>query len=275
MPLSFTAADGTPIYAEAYLPQGDVRAVIVLVHGLAEHSGRYQHVFKLFTEKGYAVYTLDHRTHGRSGGEPRVYIPDFSVVVEDLRLLVEKAKAAHPGKKLFIYGHSMGSFISLLYLLKYQKDAAGLIATGCPLTADTTVPSYMVTVGNLLNVIVPKMPLIKIALDTVSRDPAVVKAYMEDPYVHAQPVRVRMAVGYNNALRPLRERLHEFTLPMLILHGEADQIAPKSGSELLHSKAASTDKTLKIYPGLYHEIHNEPEQAQVFADMLTWLDARA
>ena len=270
MQTGFQSVDGLHIHTESWLPAGDPKAVVVIVHGISEHIGRYRHVANYLTQQGYAVYGLDHRTHGKSGGQPRVYITDFGQVVADLKKYIDTIH--QPGKKLFLYGHSMGSFISLNYLLQYQLGLAGFISSGCPIMIDTQFPPLVAQIGNLLNAFVPTLPLIPLELDAISREPAVVAAYKADPLVHATRVRVRMAMGYNNALKPLRQRLSELRLPMLILHGGDDKLAPVSGSQLLYEKASSADKTLKIYPGLYHEIHNEPEQNLVFGDIGAWLN---
>lgn len=267
----FQTTDGLNIHTESWLPDDATKAIVIIVHGIGEHMGRYRHIAHFLTQQGYAVYGLDHRTHGKSGGEPRVYITNFDQVVADLKQYV--GMIDHPGKRLFIYGHSMGSFISLNYLLKYQLGLAGFISSGCPIMIDTQFPPLVAQIGNLLDAFVPTVPLIPLELNAISRDPAVVAAYKADPLVHGGRVRVRMAVGYNNALKPLRQRLSELRLPMLILHGGADKIAPVSGSQLLYEKSSSPDKTLKIYPGLYHEIHNEPEQDTVLKDIGNWLDA--
>lgn len=266
----FQSADGLHIHTESWLPIGDTKAIVVIVHGISEHIGRYRHVANGLKQQGYAVYGLDHRTHGKSEGEPRVYITDFDQVVTDLKKFVDTIH--QPNKKIFIYGHSMGSFISLNYLLKYQHELAGFISSGCPIQIDTQFSPLIAQIGNFLNAFAPTLPLIPLELDAISRDPAVVAAYKADPLVHANRVRVRMAVGYNNALKPLRQRLPELRLPMLILHGGGDKTAPVSGSQLLYEKASSIDKILKIYPGLYHEIHNEPEQNIVLGDIGSWLN---
>jgi alpha-beta hydrolase superfamily lysophospholipase len=270
MESGFQTTDGLHIHTESWLPDGDVRAMVVIVHGIGEHIGRYRQVAAYLNQQGYAVYGLDHRTHGKSDGQPRVYITDFDQVVADLKQFLDMI--AQPSNKVFLYGHSMGSFVSLNYVLKYQQELAGFISSGCPIMIDSQFPTLVAQIGNLLNVFMPTLPLIPLELDGVSRDPAVVAAYRADPLVHAARVRVRMAVGYNNALKPLRQRLPELRLPMLILHGGADKIAPVAGSQFLYEKASSPDKTLKIYPGLYHEIHNEPEQNLVLSDITSWLN---
>lgn len=270
---SFQSTDGITIYTESWLPDATPKAIIVLVHGLAEHIGRYQHVAEAFVGQEYAVYGLDHRTHGRSGGEPRVYITDFGQVVADLKQYMDTIRAQHPQTKIFIYGHSMGSFISTRYVLQHPADLAGFISSGSPLLIDTTISPIITQVANLLNRLLPRLPFVKLDLESISRDPEVVAAYQADPLVHAQPVRIRMAVGYNNMIGPVRDQLSQIQIPLLILHGGDDKTSPVSGSELLYEKASSTDKTLKIYPGLYHEIHNEPEKTTVLNDIQQWLDS--
>lgn len=266
---SFVSDDQLNIHTETWLPDGDLRAVVLLVHGIGEHIGRYRHVAERLVEHGYGVFGLDHRTHGQSEGEPRVYIPDFDRVVDDLKRYCDGIQLP----RVFIYGHSMGSFIATLFTLRYQGQLAGFISTGSPLLIDKSYPRVVVTLGNVVSALAPKLPLIPLALNSISRDPAVVAAYHADSLVFTGRVRARMASGYNNALAPVRGQLNRLHLPLLVLHGGADTITPHSGSELLYASAASPDKTLKIYPGLYHEIHNEPEKEAVLTDIVTWLDS--
>lgn len=271
--MSFQSSDNLKIHTAHWLPSTEMKAVVLLVHGISEHIGRYGHVAEFFARHGYALYGLDHRTHGQSEGEPRVYIDDFNQVVTDLKQYFDLVKATHPGKRIFIYGHSMGSFIATLFTLRYQDQLAGFISTGSPLTVDTQFPAIIATIGSLISAIAPKLALIPLALDGISRDPAVVAAYNADPLVVTGRVRARMAVGYNRALAPAREQLPTLRLPLFILHGGDDKITPVTGSQLLYEKAASPDKTLKVYPGLYHEIHNEPEKVVVLTDMVDWLNS--
>lgn len=263
--------DHLTLFTRAWLPQGEAKAAVVLVHGINEHGGRYTHVAETLNASGYAVYALDHRGHGQSEGE-RVYITDFNLLVNDLHLFFEQVQAEQPGKQIFMLGHSMGAFVAVSYTLRFQHELAGLILSGAPLTIDTAVPSYMETIGNLLKGIAPRLPLVALELQAISRDPAVVAAYEADPLIPRTPVRVGMAVAYNQALKAVRARLSELRLPLLVLHGTDDRVVPASGSVLVHTQAASQDKTIRMYPGLYHEIMNEPEKETVLADIVAWLD---
>lgn len=266
--------DGLNLHLTLWLPDETPQALVLLVHGLAEHAGRYQHVAARLTAAGFAIYAPDHRTHGRSEGQPRVYITDFHQAAADLLPVLELAQREQPGLPAFIYGHSMGAFLSTLFALEHQDQLAGFVSSGSPLLIDTVVSPLLVTAAGVLAALVPRLPVVDLQLKLISRDPAVVQAYMADPYCAPGKVKARMGYAYLQALRPVRERLGELRLPLLILHGTDDHIAPPSGSQLLYDKAASPDKTLKLYPGLYHEIHNEPEQAQVLEEIVSWLQAR-
>jgi alpha-beta hydrolase superfamily lysophospholipase len=269
---SFQTIDGLRIHTESWLPVSVPKAGVLIVHGIGEHLGRYQHVATFLVESGYAVYGLDHRTHGRSEGEPRVYVDDFDVPVNDLKQYFDLIRSTAPDTRIFLYGHSMGAIIGTEFVVRYQEVLSGFISSGSPLTFDATVPAIMTIIGKVLDRLVPTMPLVNLGLEYISSNPEVVAAYMSDPLVHTGRLRVRTAVLANQVSAPLRDRLPELHLPLLILHGGGDKMVPVSGSELLYDKASSTDKTLKIYPELYHEIHNEPQQKTVLSDIVNWLD---
>ncbi len=197
---SFQSSDNLKIHTASWLPDGDPKAIVLLVHGIAEHIGRYAHVAEFLTQQGYASYGLDHRTHGQSAGEPRVYITDFNQVVADLKQYFDAVKQANPGKRIFIYGHSMGSFIATLFTLHYQDELAGFVSSGSPLMVDKLFPPIVAQVGNIVSALIPTMRLIPLELSGISRDPAVIAAYNSDPFVYPGRVRARMAASYNNAL---------------------------------------------------------------------------
>lgn len=271
---SFTTPDDINIHTIHWLPEGPPKAVVFIIHGLAEHSGRYQHVAHYLTGRGYAVYSLDHRGHGRSGGE-RAYFASMDQAVDDLEIYFNQVTAHHPHARIFVLGHSLGSLLGLVLALRRQAEMSGFISSGTPLAADLEASPLLKFIGRVLIPIAPKLHLQPLDPKTVSRDPAVVTAYQEDPLVYHRRVRVIMGMGIAQTSEMARERLIELRVPLLILHGSADKLTPESGSQLLFERAGSPDKNIKVYPGLYHEILNEPEQNTVLADITTWLDERS
>ena len=266
-----TTPDNIQLYATSWLVEG-ARAAVLIVHGIGEHSGRYPHVSTALTQRGYNVFTYDQRGHGKSGGQ-RAYFETADVLPDDLALIVETIRETFPPMPLFIYGHSMGSLVTLGYALDHQDGLAGLVLTGAPLVFDSKVSPALAAAARVMNKLLPRLQ----ALDLVnpkhlSHDPAVVKAYTDDPLNFHSRLSVRSGSSLLELLDHTRNRLPELRLPLLILHGEADGVCPVSGSEYLYQQAASDDKMLIIYPELFHEIHNEPEQEKILADILTWLD---
>lgn len=270
---AFQTPDGIKLYTESWLPDGDPKAIVLIVHGLAEHIGRYAHVAAYLVERGYGVYGLDHRGHGQSPGM-RAYFETFNQPIADLKQYLDWVKAEHPGKKIFLYGHSLGSLITLAFLLNAQNEVAGAIISGATLGVEGGQPAPLVAVGAALSRVVPTLPVVRLDSKGLSHDRTVVDAYDNDPLVHRGSVRARMGNYIVSVSRAVRRRLHEISLPLLILHGGSDPICPAAGSDIVYRNAGSSDKTLRIYPNLFHEIHNEPEQETVFAEIAAWLDRR-
>ena len=269
---SIQTRDGLTLYTEYTLPSGDPKAAVLVVHGYGEHSGRYQHVIARLVSGGYAAYALDHRGHGKSGGE-RAYCDYMDQFVEDLRLTFDRMKAAQTGKKHFIVGHSMGALISLAFTERYQSEIDALVISGAPVNADANVPPVMVSVGKVLNRVAPKMHL----LDTnkpgiLSRDPQIDIAWANDPLTNKKPMRVRLGIEMNNMAQQVRAHLSELTLPILILHGEEDKLISPTGSQVAYDLVSSKDKTLKFYPHMRHEIMNEIGKEVVLDEIVAWLD---
>lgn len=268
---AFRNRDGQRIHTISWLPDSDPKAVVVLVHGIAEHSGRYRHVADYLTTHGYAIAALDHRGHGQSEGL-RAYFNTFDEPVTDLTSYVEQVKAENPGKKVFMYGHSMGALISLLYILRNQSELTGWISSGIPLHLDQAAAAWIVVSGLVAARFVPKLPVFPVNSSTISHDPQVVQSYDHDPLNYRRPTRVGMAAGIVNSSRQARDEVHRLTLPVLIMHGGADPICPSGGSQYLYDCISSSDKTLKLYEGMYHEIHNEIDRDTVLNDVRAWLD---
>lgn len=270
--MTFQNARGQNIYTTQWMPEGEPKAVILIAHGLAEHSHRYDHVADAFIQNGYAVYALDHAGHGQSDGL-RAYFDTLKHPVADLEQYFEQVQAAHPDKKIFLYGHSMGALISLMFTLKHQSKLAGFISSGTPIMLDEVTSGILESIGNLLNRIVPRLPITPLSSSQLSHDAEVVKAYDNDPLVFRRPVRVRMGLQLLNNGRIAREKIHELRLPLYVFHGSEDAIAPPSGSDYLYQNAGSPDKTIHIYNGLYHETHNEIDKKQIINDIIDWLNA--
>ena len=257
---SWTPEDATP------------RAAIVLLHGLGEHSGRYDHVVARLVQEGYAVHALDHRGHGRSDG-PRAFIEDMDNVVADVDTLVDRVAGSEPGVPVFMLGHSMGGLIALRYALVHQERLAGLILSAALAQLDA-VPKPLELVGRALSVVVPRAPLIAIDPALTSRDPAVVEAYRSDPLVHHGKVPARTAVQLADAVESFPSAVVSITVPTLILYGTADGLCPPAGSVMLAERIGAADITVTAYDGLFHEILNEPERETVLEDLTGWLGAR-
>jgi lysophospholipase len=270
---SFSGVGGRHIFWRSSTPDGaPVRAAVVLVHGLGEHSGRYDHVVARLVGEGYAVHALDHRGHGRSDG-PRAFIEDLDNAVADVDTLVDRVTRAEPGGQVFMLGHSMGGLIALRYALAHQRRLAGLILSAALAQLDA-VPKPLEMVGRALSVIAPRAPLIAIDPALVSRDPAVVEAYRSDPLVHHGRVPARTAVQLADAVDRFPATVSAITVPTLILYGTADGLCPPAGSVMLGQRIGAGDTTVTAYDGLFHEILNEPERETVLEDITGWLGTR-
>ena len=260
------------LYQQSWLPDDEARAALLLVHGLGEHSTRYEHVARHCTQCGFAVYALDHYGHGKSDGHPG-HVQKFSVYLDGVNTLLEKIKQEQPGKPVFLVGHSMGGLIATTYLLDHQTTFAGCVLSGPALKSDAAPPAIVLALNRLLSLLVPTAPVIELDASAVSRDPEVVRTYMNDPLVFHGKYSSRLVSEMTATMQRTLARAADIRLPVMLMHGEEDALASSSGSREMFENAGSEDKTLKIYPDLYHEIFNEPEQDQVLSDMSDWLEA--
>jgi alpha-beta hydrolase superfamily lysophospholipase len=261
--------DGLNMYARGWTPAGKPKAVLVLVIGLGEHVGRYEHVAAALTDKDYALFGFDLRGLGKSGG-PRGHTPNYDALLEDITGFFHQVDERYPGLPRFLYGHSLGGNLVLNYAMRRKPDLRGVIATAAWLKVAYQPPAYKVLLAKFMNGIVPGFSQhTKLDARGLSHDQVVVSNYQKDPLVHDN-LSARLFLGiYDNGLWAL-EHAAEFPLPLLLMHGGADPIISLQACQEFASRAG--DKvTFKIWDGMYHEIHNEPEQAQVFAYMLDWL----
>jgi acylglycerol lipase len=269
---TFTSADGLTIFHQAWVPDGDPRAVVLLFHGLGEHSGRYAHVAAALVDRGYAVHALDHRGHGRSQGK-RVFVKDYAEFQRDLAQFRGLVEAQHPGAPLFVFGHSMGGNLALGHVLDHPHGVRGLALSGAALAVTDDVSPALRKVAGVLAKIAPGLRPQGLDATAVSRDPAVVEAYLADPLNFTGKISAGLAGALFGAIDRFPARFAELRLPLLVMHGTADRLVPIAGSQALAAGAVNADVTTRYYEGLYHEILNEPERRQVIDDLLAWLDA--
>lgn len=271
--MKWLSRDGLEIFAQSWAAEGRVpKAVVCLVHGLGEHTSRYAHVGEAFSKEGYALFGADLRGHGRSSGA-RGHIHAIEDFLQDIDILIEQARRRYEGRPLFLYGHSLGGILVLNYGLRRRPVLSGVIATGSGLhTALENQPAKVMT-ARLLGSLVPAVT-IPSGLDpkSISRDPKVVQAYVDDPLVHN-----KVSLGFGRIMLGVTkwtlEHAGRFPAPLLLMHGKADGLAFPSGS-IEFAEALKGKCTLRLWEGAYHELHNEPEQTEVLKAMMEWMDER-
>ncbi|HVP78444.1 MAG TPA: lysophospholipase [Thermodesulfobacteriota bacterium] len=269
----FKGVRGANIYFQCWLPESEPRAVLLIVHGLAEHSGRYGNLVNAFVPLGYAVYGIDHLGHGKSDGT-RVYVKRFDDYTNTLKIYFDMICKWQPDKPIFLVGHSMGGLIGAVYLLDHQEGLAGAVLSGPAVKIPTHVTPAMRFVGKILSGLIPKFGLVGLSADGVSRDPAVVQAYVSDLLVHRGKMTARLAAEMLKAMQTINGQAARITLPILFVQGSADKLVDPAGARMLYDTVSSADKKIKIYDGFYHEVFNEPEHDRVLHDVEMWLEAR-
>ena len=264
--------DGVEMYAQSWEPEENPKAVVCLVHGLGEHSGRYAHVGKAFTDAGFALAGFDLRGHGKTVG-PRGHIPSLAAAMEDIQLFRQQMEERYPGLPQFLYGHSLGGFLVLAYATFKSNTLKGVIATGPALRTPVLEQKFKIGLAKALGSLMPTMTVPSgLEVPLISSNPQVVRAYQEDPLVHGVGTlaATRMAL---DAIEWAFTHAPDFPAPLLLLHGSEDKLAYPHGSQEF-SDLVPKNCTLKIWDGLYHEIHNEPEQGEVFAFTIDWMNAQ-
>ncbi len=267
---SFTGVGGTNIVYDLYEPEGEPRGLILVVHGVAEHAGRYRHVADALVGLGLKVAIPDHRGHGRSGGK-RLLVRDLSEFTAEVEML--RTRELVDGKPTYLLGHSMGGEIALDYALDHQDVLAALVLSAPAVLPGDDISPVLMRVAKVVGKVVPGLPGQKLSSASISRDPAVVKAYDEDPLNFRGKLPAGIGGAMLRTMDSFPSRLPSLRLPLLVLSGTDDKLVNPEGAKLVDQLAGSTDKTLKMYPGLYHEVFNEPEKDMVIGDLTDWLKA--
>ncbi|HVN39627.1 MAG TPA: lysophospholipase [Myxococcota bacterium] len=255
------------IFSRAWLPD-DPSASVLLIHGFAEHSGRYEEVATWLAARGIAVHAFDHQGHGRSSGR-RCYVRRFSDLLDDTEQALARARDAHPGLPLFVVGHSMGGLVTASLAVERRPEVSGYVTSGAALAAPAAMSRSRRWLLRALRRVAPTLSLAS-GLDPegLSTDPAVVRAYLEDPLVERR-ITTSLAAELFATMGRTSRRASEVDSPLLALHGEDDPICPPSGSREF---AAATPRGRYLgFPGMRHEIFNEPGREAVFESMRKWL----
>lgn len=277
----FSAADGLSLYYQSWLPTIDVKATVVLIHGLGGHSGLFQNVVKALLPEGYALYAYDLRGHGRSPGQ-RGYINRWSDYRNDLAYLIAMVQQQHPEVPCFLMGHSLGSIIALEYALHGQfgepgkmpyPNISGIVAASPPFGPNAKT-DLRLRIGQLLSLSWPRFSM-SLGLGHIlpSRDRSVVLAYAHDPLRH-QRGTARLATEFLTTIKSLHAHRAYLSLPVLILHGTADKIADLKSCQQFFQELPQMKKMFISYQGAYHELYNESNQAEIMKDIHNWLDGQ-
>lgn len=264
---SFASVDGCSLFVRAWRAPA-AKATVVVAHGHGEHTGRYEHVAARLNREGWDVIAIDHRGHGKSGGV-RGHVLRWREYVDDLDLAV--GKLADPKLPMALVGHSMGGLIAVHYALTHPKKLRALLLSSPLLKLAFPVPPLKAFVGKMLSNVIPSLAL-PTGLDSkaVSRDAAVVSAYENDPLVHDK-ASTRWFTELLEALSAAEKRAGELKMPVLVFHAGSDKLTDPEGSRIFFKNLTTVERHFKEWPGLYHEIFNEPEQEQVLDELVAWL----
>ena len=272
--LQFPGMREATLHAQAWLPDGEPRAVVVISHGLAEHGGRYAALAERLVARNYAVYALDHRGHGRSSGV-RANIDRFAYVVSDLGTFVGRAQRQHPGHHAFLVGHSMGGAIALGCALQFPDALKGLVLSAPALAVGEEATALKSWLVRLLSAVAPGVGALDLPASAISRDPAVVSAYERDPLVYRGSIPARTLAELLAAMKEFPERASRLRVPVLVQHGTADRLVPYGANRPIYAALGQPRlRAVRTYEGLFHEIYNEPERDRVIGDLEAWLEAQ-
>lgn len=265
----FNISEGSELYAQEWQPESDIQGVICLIHGMGEHSGRYDHMAQTLNQAGYVLLSYDQRGHGKSFGQ-RGHTRSYETLLNDINDFCSVALQRFPNLPVFLYGHSLGGNLVLNYVLRRQPKFAGVIVTSPWLWLSDEPSALLRLLASFLNKLWPTYSMSSgLELNALSRDPMVVNAYRTDPLVHDR-ISVRLFVAVNQAGHWAIDNAAQFKLPLLLMHGGGDRITSVEATKLFASHIQK-NCTLKIWPDLFHELHNEPEKEEIMSYLIGWV----
>lgn len=259
----------TTLFARHW-PTDMPQAVVGIVHGFGEHSGRYEHVADFLNQHDYAVTTYDLPGHGRTPGK-RGHVDRYDILLDSVQALLDFTKANYPTLPVFLFGHSMGGNILANFLIQRQPTIKAAILQASWLKIPYDPPKFEIWLAKTMRNIYPSLQVSsKLDATAISVDPKVVDVYKRDPLNHDK-ITPGWFFGAFEAQQFAIQNARKISVPTLVMHGTVDRLAGFSGSEDL-VKNGSTNLTFRSWEGFYHELHNEPRQAEVFQFMLDWMD---
>ncbi|HOH49540.1 MAG TPA: lysophospholipase [Candidatus Hydrogenedentes bacterium] len=271
---AFKTGDGMELYAQQWVPESGIRARLVLVHGFGDHSSRYAHVAAHFNRAGIAVHAYDQRGHGKSPGR-RAYVSRFDDLLADLDAFLAWSGDSLAGAPLFLMGHSMGGMVLTRYAQTRAIGAAGLVFSSPFLGFTDDVPQILLKLAGILSAVFPGLPVGGVDNRGLSRLPDVVAAADADPLTFHGRVAARTGAQFYATIQAAEKDYGAISLPSLVLHGEADRVVPCAGGVRLFEGMGSGDKTLRLFPGGYHELWNDTDQEAFLREVTGWICARA
>ena len=271
---SYLTHDGLQLYLQAWLPDSP-KAGLLLIHGLGEHSGRYASLVDRLVTEGIAVFTFDGRGHGRSvPGKPDAYFASYRDYLEDIDALFGKVLAYLPGLPAFLYGHSMGGGMAAGYVIRYQPQAAGVILSSPAIKEAENTSKLLIAVSGLISKWLPRLKALKLDATRISRIPEEVQAYLSDSLNYTQAIPARTAHEVYQLMQMIQADAASFELPVLVVHGTEDGLTNRKGSELFVQKAQTEDKTLRLFPGGYHELIHDHDREEMIQTVVDWVKER-
>lgn len=275
---SVESSKGLKLFSKCWkLRDTQPRALIFVNHGVGEHCSRYEEFAQVLAKQGFLVVSHDHVGHGRSEGE-RVQISSFSIYVADVLKHIDEVLLNNAGLPIFLFGHSMGGTIAILCAMERPHFFTGTVLCAPAILANPeTATPCMIFLGKIVSYIAPSYQVVGSENHSaLSRDPDQVATLSMDPLGWKGGLKAKWAMSMYDAMEKVKHNLPRIEWPFLVCHGDADQLAMVEGSTMLEQKAASKDKTIKIYPGFYHKLLNEPKEdaALVINDILSWLSQR-
>ena len=269
---NFIASGGLSLYYQAWFPEGETRAVLVIVHGFGEHGGRFSRLVEYMTGRGYALYALDQRGHGRSPGQ-RGHINAWSEYRDDLRAFINLAHKNQEGIPIFLWGYSLGALVAMDEILHDTNYLSGAIIMSAPFKPSGIAQPALMLAARMASIFWPKFSInLLTPMSKITRDREIKRAASSDPFLHTQ-ASARWAAESLRTVEWVKQHSGDVYLPLLILHGEADQLNAVGGARQFFESVTYPDKKLITYPGGYHELHNDLIYEQVMVDMVKWIQA--